>query len=457
MVRLELLLSQQGPISAPELAAEMGVDATTVTRAIGRMGERVASIGATRRTRYLLRKPILREESKFGIFRIAPDGQAALWGELECFHGGWRFQWVGSPPRWADRFHDADGLWREMPFFLTDVTPQGFLGRGIASKLAQGCDVPSDPSLWADAHRLLYLQGFGDDVPGDLVVGEAALRRAISRRLDSSDELRFPPHMAIQKYPGFVETLVPHPPPGPPLSGEQPKFAVILQDPGEVRPMIVKFSPPVAQPAGRRWADLLTMESHAHKLLARAGLGRDGTRIIDAGGRRFLEIPRFDRSPEGGRMPSVSLFSLHRAATGRTEGDWVSRALDLEKAGLIDAATLVRIRKLHAFAELVGSSDRGAGNLSFHWDDEGFQLAPAYDILPMHWAPGPQGELAERRFSPELPAPASREAWLEMLPLAREFWSAVIADQRISRDFAATARAAGEVLARLAEAAGATS
>ncbi|MFM2242034.1 MAG: hypothetical protein RLZ97_889, partial [Verrucomicrobiota bacterium] len=68
--RLILLLTNQGPISAPDLAAELGVDATTVTRAIGRLGDRVASIGATRRTRYLLRRPMLRDQSMFVIFRI---------------------------------------------------------------------------------------------------------------------------------------------------------------------------------------------------------------------------------------------------------------------------------------------------------------------------------------------------------------------------------------------------
>jgi hypothetical protein len=35
--------------------------------------------------------------------------------------------------------------------------------------------------------------------------------------------------------------------------------------------------------------------------------------------------------------------------------------------------------------------------------------------------------------------------------LAREFWSRVIADQRVSREFATTARMAGEVLTRLPE------
>jgi hypothetical protein len=70
-------------------------------------------------------------------------------------------------------------------------------------------------------------------------------------------------------------------------------------------------------------------------------------------------------------------------------------------------------------------------------------------MLPMLWAPGPQGELMVRTFSPPPPVPAAAEAWREMLPLAQEFWNRVIADQRISREFAATARQAVELLTRL--------
>jgi hypothetical protein len=57
----------------------------------------------------------------------------------------------------------------------------------------------------------------------------------------------------------------------------------------------------------------------------------------------------------------------------------------------------------------------------------------------------------DRSFAPQPPVPADAETWREMLDPARDFWNRVIGDQRVSREFAATARAAGESLARLAE------
>jgi hypothetical protein len=194
------------------------------------------------------------------------------------------------------------------------------------------------------------------------------------------------------------------------------------------------------------------MEFHALALLAEVGLADTGQRLIDAGGRRFLELPRFDRTTAGGRYGVVSLAALHGAVAGGNPGDWTERALALERIGLVDAPTLGDVRRLQAFGELIGNIGMEAGDLAFRMSDSlPFTLAPAYDMLPMLWAPGTQGELMERTFAPQPPLPASAEAWREMLGMAREFWNRVIGDQRVSREFAATARAAGETLARLAD------
>jgi len=196
----------------------------------------------------------------------------------------------------------------------------------------------------------------------------------------------------------------------------------------------------------------MAMEFHALAILAEAGLAETGHRLIDAGGRRFLESPRFDRTPRGGRSGVVSLEALHSAAIGGNPGTWTERVLELEQSGLVNEKAVQDTRRLQAFGELIGNTDMHAGNLAFRMTDSlPFELTPAYDMLPMLWAPGPQGELMERTFAPQPPVPAAAEAWREMLVLAREFWSRVISDQRISREFAATARMAGEVLTRLGE------
>jgi hypothetical protein len=90
------------------------------------------------------------------------------------------------------------------------------------------------------------------------------------------------------------------------------------------------------------------------------------------------------------------------------------------------------------------------GNLVFFLDDTlPFRVTPAYDMLPMLWVPGSQGELIERQFAPPPPLPAMTEPWREAAGWAENFWSRVAGDVRISPEFARIAENAGAGLARL--------
>lgn len=442
-----------GPASAAELAARLGVDRSTITRTLAGLGSDLASLGATRRTRYALRRKVREIATSFPIYRIDGTGRAEAWGTLEALHHAWRVTWNGPAPAWVSHFADPEGLWRELPFFLGQLRPQGFLGRAVIRRTARTYRLPEDSRDWEADDTVAFLASGGEDLPGDLVLGDDCLRRALASQVMPSAETTLAPHQAMTRYPEMAARAVTDPAPGASLGGEQPKVLASLEESGiERRQVLVKFSPPMSQALGRRWADLLAMELHALAILAEVGLAESGQRLIDAGGRRFLEIPRFDRSTAGGRAGVVSLEALHRAAAGGNPGAWTERVADLERIGLVDAAALRDTRRLQAFGELIGNTGMAPDNLAFRMSDSlPFTLAPAYDMLPMLWAPGPQGELMDRVFAPEPPVPAAAEAWREMLVLAREFWNRIIADQRVSRDFAATARAAGETLARLAE------
>ncbi len=447
---LSIRLMANGPSSAADLAASLRVDRSTITRTLGDLGPHLVSLGATRRARYALRRNIRDLNSTWPVYRIDAAGQARHWGTLEILHRAWRMTWPGQPPAWADRFSDPEGIWEGFPFFLGDIRPQGFLGRAVARQLARSHLLPEDPRHWGDDETLIFLATAEPDLPGDLVVGDDCLRRALSLQLTPAPETLLTPDQAPARYPELATRAANDPPPGSSAGGEQPKFPAILETP-ERRHVLVKFSPPMDQQTGRRWADLLAMECHALAILAEAGLTAPGHRLLDAGGRRFLEAPRFDRTPQGGRRGIVSLEALHGSAIGGPPRDWTDRLLDLERAGLVDAAAVQTARCLQAFGELIGNTDMHAGNLSFHLTDAlPFELAPAYDMLPMLWAPGPQGELMERAFAPQPPVPAAAEAWRQMLEPAREFWNRVAADERISRESTAAARTAGATLARLA-------
>ncbi len=297
---------------------------------------------------------------------------------------------------------------------------------------------------------LVYQQAAGEDLPGNVVVGHECLRRALARSADlpggnaisEADRESCYPQQAME----IARSL-----PGSSAGGEQPKFLVTLRDDsGGFQPVLVKFSAPMDQPTGRRWADLLLCEFHAHQVLAEAGLSNPGARLLDANGRRFLEIPRFDRVGAGGRRGVVTLEALASSMIGHLSRNWADAAAELQRRGLIDASNLATIRRLHAFGELIGNTDMHFGNLAFFLED-GAQLrvTPAYDMLPMLWAPGNQGELIDRCLSLAPPLPAFADSWREAAVLAEDFWSRVATDDRVSAEFVQMARVGGTSVTQL--------
>lgn len=432
--RLIPLLMSRGPVSAKDLAIALGVNRSTVVRALSGFGRELVVIGSTRSTRYLLRRSIPGAGDQWPVYRIQPDGIAERWATLEVLHDrNWRILWSGTAPEWADAFIDPQGMWEGFPFFLADLCPQGFLGRAIARQLSRFAEVPEDPRQWSDDHTVFYLQAAGEDVPGNLVLGDAALRRA-------SDTERTPPLSERERsirFPLLAEEAM-RTLPGSSAGGEQPKFLTRIADSkGRVREVLVKYSPPMDQTAGRRWADLIACEAIALAILADRGLALPGARCFDLAGRRFLEVPRFDRTTEGGRLGVVSLSALCAEADSHGLGQaWPRSSVDLFQRGLIDEETHRNIARLHSFGEWIGNTDRHGGNLSFWLDDRlPFRLAPAYDMVPMFWAPGAQGEVHERSLHPAPPIPGDEEVREETRLWAAVFWDQVREAEEISPGF----------------------
>jgi hypothetical protein len=104
----------------------------------------------------------------------------------------------------------------------------------------------------------------------------------------------------------------------------------------------------------------------------------------------------------------------------------------------------------HAFGELIGNTDMHNGNLGLWLEDTlPMRIAPAYDMLPMLWAPSHQGEMVAREFTPAPPVPAAQDAWREAAIWAGEFWDRVCGDSRISPEFHAFCAEAKATVARL--------
>ena len=84
---------------------------------------------------------------------------------------------------------------------------------------------------------------------------------------------------------------------------------------------------------------------------------------------------------------------------------------------------------------IIANTDMHLGNASFLYEGRmRFRLAPAYDMLPMMYAPV-RDELAPRASSQPTPTPAAADQWRAALPAARSLWDSISADARVSLSF----------------------
>jgi serine/threonine protein kinase HipA of HipAB toxin-antitoxin module len=220
---------------------------------------------------------------------------------------------------------------------------------------------------------------------------------------------------------------------GSSAGGEFPKFTALRMLAGQPTHVIVKFSGSDGSSGSLRWADLLVCEHIAlNTVRAHLGLRAAVSRIHQAGGRTFLEVERFDRHGELGRLPLCSWSAINAALFGLGGRPWTDAADALCLRGLISAESHSQLQQLWLFGQLIANTDMHDGNLSF---EPGLQLAPVYDMLPMAYAPVRGLELPTRDFQPALPLPAEQNSWRIAASAAEHFWRAAAEDTRISPEF----------------------
>jgi hypothetical protein len=312
----------------------------------------------------------------------------------------------------------GDGHFDDLPFFLIDQRPQGFLGRQIAHALSA---YPDDPRRWITGQVLEYMLRESADLPGNLLVGQASVE---------TFEHWSPKRLSPKAYASEAKSILAGKVPGSSAGGEQPKFLAEVDG----RQVLVKFSPAGSDPAAERWRDLLVAEHLALVTLASGGIDAAESRITESGGRIFLETVRFDRMGNRGRLPAVSLEALDAEYSGRGTG-WIDALSDLHHRHLVPTSALEVGRLLDTFGALIENNDRHLGNLALQPDVAGaFTLAPAYDMLPMRHAPA---------RSEVLPTPAFRlpvqkvadQTWQQAIDRACEFWQRVATDSWVSTGF----------------------
>lgn len=435
--RLRALLKIQ-PLDAASLSERLGISQPTVSRLLAQAGADVVRVGAARSTRYALTRNIPGIPNELPIFIVAEDGSSAAFGQLRLLQSDW---YLFTPANGA-----APQLILGLPYWLQDLRPQGFLGRLIPA-MHPDLPLPFSISAWSDDDTLYFLARRGEEVIGNLVVGNETYRRLLSAmQIEAISHLYRASEYHVRALSANQGDA-----PGSSAGGEQAKFTCLIERPdGSKEHVIVKYSPPSINPAGQRWADLLHAEHLALQTLQQFGIATSHTEIVYCTQRVYLESRRFDRLGEHGRLPVVSMAGVD-TLLGAIDQNWSDSSSLLHDHGWLSTEDWQRICLLDVFGALIGNSDRHPGNLSLYWQlgskaEPQFALAPVYDMLPMFYRPNNQGEIIAREFSlkvlDRLRLTQLAKAW----QMALVFWQSVQDDTHISADFKTIATAHQAVL-----------
>lgn len=396
---------ERGVLDAADLRHKLGVSAPTMMRAVRQAGARVIRIGRARATRYGLREawPGL-DGSRFPVFRVSESGAAHSAGEV--------FTLAARQSVWMPAGEVSNGL----PVDIADARPSGFLGHHFAAVHAD-LRLPARLTDWSDHHILLALSRRGEDLPGNLIVGEESFTRW--QALDVVAGTR-------EDYPELAEATIAGHPPSSSAGGERPKFGVFV----EGRHRLVKFATRSTDPVARRWCDLLVLEALALDVVSSCGIAAAPAHVVETPSHWFLESERFDRVGPRGRLAVLSLAAVHHDPAH----SWARAAVELRNAGRLSDEDARRLRWLDAFGALVGNTDRHDFNILVFPDGATLRLAPAFDQVSMLYAPSPDGHVPARSFALPRASADTLDVWDAACAAARTFWARASEDGRVSDD-----------------------
>lgn len=413
------------PATSKEIQAATGLNQTAVSRQLRQLGNAVVKIPNGRSPKYALTRNAFGADDRLPLIMVDAQGNHTVTATFRPLaHGGFFIEPSAKTPK-VLLGTNGDGLYDDLPYFLTDLCPQGFIGRQIARELAAKTgDFPSDPRYWNANHIGRYLIANGDDLPGNFKLGHQAADR-IQRQTTRHDEHDYP-ILADQAINGTL--------PGSSAGGEQPKFTAYNVD--QSVHVIVKFSPKDNSAVAQRWRDILITEYHATETLTAFDYPAAKTRLIEAGDRLFLESQRFDRIGEYGRAPMISLQTIDAEFIG-LGSNWSDVMAALHNEQLISESSVRTAQVLQYFGRLINNTDMHLGNLSLGIDGDSFQLLPVYDMCSMGFAPKSSGEVAPFAFTSLNPDTLSGDSAItsEVIDIARQFWARVHDDDRISDEF----------------------
>jgi len=403
-----------GPVSAESLRAALDVSRPTLARALASMPGEIVTLGAARSTRYALRDRF-RALPDMTVYQVNEKGQIIPLGQLISVR----------PEGFVMLQSDGATVHHEgLPWWMTDMRPQGFLGRAYAHQHAAGLGLPPDIRHWSDNDALRALLANGGDAVGNLLLGDLARNRFVNSPAPVVDQDKDYPRLSTEALKvGDTWSSA---------GGEQPKFCAYTEN-GHV---LVKFSAPDDNSIARRWRDLLLAEHIALETLVMGGISAARSMVVDIGVQRFLEIQRFDRVGVRGRRTVLSLAALDGEFVGNASEPWPVVTSELARQKVITAQSNADAALLYAFGTLIGNTDMHSGNLSFVSDDRPlFSLSPAYDMLPMAFSPSASGVVRNTLPMAHLHPSIQGDTWRAAQVYALQYVNRMSDDARFSGDF----------------------
>lgn len=414
------------PVKTAAILTELDVSQPTFSRLWANVRDGIA-LGASKARQYALRRHVPGVDAPIPVFRVSEEGKIEPIGHLDVLQGGF----YALLPLQGTSYRLYEGT----PYFLWDLRPQGFLGRMEPGKNLD-LDLPTDILRWTDEQALKYISRRSENAAGDLILGNESYARYIAF-LATAKESQIPDPERAERYPGMAESAMQGESPGSSAGGEQPKFTAVIHR-GEaeiIEHVIVKFSPPIDTQSGRRWGDLLICEHLALEVLARNDIAAAKTSILEAGGRVFLEVVRFDRAGLKGRRPMATFAALD-GDLGMMDQNWTAVARELGRLGALSEADVKTVEILDLYGALIGNTDKHHGNIAVAWTfEQRHRLLDAYDMLPMLYRPNIHGEIIEREWAPNLGAKLELRHLPQCYRMAHQFWIDVVKDPRISAEF----------------------
>src|SRR5512135_2853759 len=133
----------RGPATSKEIQAETGLSQTAVSRQLRGMGDAVVTLPNMRPPKYAMTRNAFGGGNKLPLVMVDAHGNTVSVAYIRPLAPGGFFVEPATGMPQVLLGESGSGLYQDLPYFLSDLCPQGFLGRQIAGDLAtQSSDFP---------------------------------------------------------------------------------------------------------------------------------------------------------------------------------------------------------------------------------------------------------------------------------------------------------------------------